>query len=68
MKQLLLTASIAVLLVPLHAQPTPETGTLLEWQNADAPVALVEEIVDPALSIPGKLNVRILATEDCILR
>ena len=45
MKQLLLTASIAALLVPLHAQPTPETGTLLEWQNADAPVALVEELL-----------------------
>ena len=68
MKRIFLTASIGALLVPLHAQPTPETGTLLEWQNADAPVALVEEIVDPALSIPGKLNVRILATEDCILR
>lgn len=67
MKQLLLTASIAALLVPLHAQPTPETGTLLEWQNADAPVALVEEIDAPAFSISGKLSVRILATADCIL-
>lgn len=67
MKRLLFTGAIAVLLVPLHAQPIPDAATLLEWQNADAPVALVEEIGDPALRTPGKLSVRILATSDCIL-
>lgn len=61
-------------LISLKAQASPEeTATLLQWQKADAPVVLVEEVIDPdfrladATGKPG-LAVRVLAETDSMIQ
>ena len=70
-----LLIAVVLALAPLYAatQPTPGTLQLLQWQRADAPVALVEEIIDPALrftSSEGRplLAVRVLAQDYTLIQ
>ena len=44
------------------------TATLLQWQKADAPVVLVEEVIDPDFRIGQKLAVRVLAETDSMIQ
>lgn len=56
-------------LFSLKALATPaETATLLQWQKADAPVVLVEEVMDPDFRIGQKLAVRVLAETDSMIQ
>ncbi len=51
---------LGLALTPLTSHGN-NTATLLQWQKADAPVVLVEEVIDPDFSIARKLAVRVLA-------
>ena len=56
-------------LLSLNTLASPEeTATLLQWQKADAPVVLVEEVLDPDFSIARKLAVRVLAETDSMIQ
>ncbi|MBO7253626.1 MAG: hypothetical protein J6V25_13495, partial [Oscillospiraceae bacterium] len=57
---------LGLALTPLTAHGN-NTATLLQWQKADAPVVLVEEVIDPDFSIARKLAVRVLAETDSII-
>lgn len=72
MKRTILIA-LGLTMLPLVSVAQADTATLLAWQKADAPVALVEEIIDPALcctTAAGKpqLSVRILAADKTIVK
>ena len=54
-------------LIPLNAHGN-NTATLQQWQKADAPVVLVEEVIDPDFSIARKLAVRVLAETDSMIQ
>ena len=56
-------------LLSLNTLASPEeTATLLQWQKADAPVVLVEEVMDPDFRIGQKLAVRVLAETDSMIQ
>ena len=72
MKQTILIA-LGLALLPLGGMAQADTATLLDWQQAKAPVVLVEEIIDPALNCrttAGKpqLAVRVLASAHTIVK
>ena len=58
---------LGLALTPLTAHGN-NTATLLQWQKADAPVVLVEEVIDPDFSIARKLAVRVLAETDSMIQ
>lgn len=71
-KQTFLIA-LGLALLPLGSVALADTATLLEWQQAEAPVVLVEEIIDPALNCRTadgrpQLAVRVLAGNKTILK
>ena len=71
-KQTFLIA-LGLALLPLGGMAQADTATLLEWQQAEAPVVLVEEIIDPALNCHTadgrpQLAVRVLARNKTILK
>lgn len=72
MKQTILIA-LGLAFLPLGGMAQADTATLLDWQQAKAPVVLVEEIIDPALNCrttAGKpqLAVRVLASAHTIVK
>lgn len=72
MKQTFLIA-LGLALFPLGGMAQADTATLLEWQQAESPVVLVEEIIDPALNCRTadgrpQLAVRVLAGNKTILK